>query len=310
MTNHLVIEGDPATPLAVRADSIHKRYGKQIALDGLDLAVPEGAVYALVGANGAGKTTLMRILLDLVRPQEGSAEVFGLGVRREGARVRSGIGYVPEQRDWGPTWMPVTRLFRHYQVYYPMWDPEYAAALADRFEIDTDRAVEKLSKGQARRVQIVLALAHRPPLLLLDEPMEGLDPVVRDRAQRILANHLADTGATVLVSTHHVHEVTPLVDHVGVLRRGRLTAQMPTDRLSQDLRRYRFEAPVAWDGLPSLNGRVVERRMEGSLGSWTVWGAEAEVRAALEASGARVREASGLTLEQATLALLSEESGR
>jgi len=299
-----MLAAEPTTALAVRSDELHKHFGSTVALDGIDLAVPEGSVYALVGANGAGKTTLFRILLDLVRPQKGSAEVFGLDVQKDGPRVRSGIGYVPEDRDWGPGWMTVSRLFRHYAVYYPMWDHGYAAKLAERFDIDVDRRYEKLSKGQARRVQIVLALAHRPPLLLLDEPTDGLDPLVRERVHRALADHLAATEATVLIATHHVQEVAALIDHVGVLRSGRLVASASVDTLSARLKRYRFEAPDGWGGLPSLNGAVVERQMDGSHGAWTIWGEEPEVRAALEASGARVRDAAPLTLEQAAVALL------
>ncbi len=298
---------DTGAPLAVATGGIVKRYGDQVALDGLDLAVPEGSVYALVGENGAGKTTLMRLLLDLVRPESGWARAFGLDVRRDGPRVRSGIGYVPEHRDWGPTWMKVSRLFRHYRVYYPAWDDDYAAALVERFEIDVDRPVEKLSKGQARRVQLVLALAHRPPLLLLDEPTEGLDPLVRDRVHRALADHLATTDTTVLLATHHVHEVATLVDHIGVLSRGILRAQLSTDMLSHRLRRYRLEAPSDWAGPASLNGLVVQRRTEGGVGVWTVWGEEHEVRQALESSGARVRDTAALPLEQAVLALLARE---
>jgi ABC-2 type transport system ATP-binding protein len=301
---------EPAAPIAVRTTALRKRFGRRTSLGGVDIAVPEGAVYALVGSNGAGKTTLMKILLDLIRPDAGSAEVFGLDVQKEGPRVRSGIGYVPEKHEWAPGWMKIARLFRHYSVYYPMWDSAYAAELMEKFEIDPDKPLQKLSKGQARRVQLLIALAHRPPLLLLDEPTDGLDLQAREVFHRTLAEHLATTETTVLVSTHHLHEVTPLADHLGVLRDGRLTAQLSTDEIASRLRRYRIEMPDSWSEPSALNDVVLEERREGKFGSFCIMGDEREVWSALEASGAHVRDSSPLTLEQAGLALLGRKESR
>ena len=197
--------GDGAFAVATRG--LRKQFGKEVALRGIDLQVPEGAVYVLVGPNGAGKSTTLKILLDLVRADAGAAEVFGLDPRARGPDVRAQIGYVPERHDWGYGWMRVGRLLEHHAAFYPRWDPQYAAHLARAFELRMDRKFGKLSKGQGRRVQLAMALAHRPPLLLLDEPTDGLDPVMRDETLGLLAEHLAETPTTVLISTHLVHEI-------------------------------------------------------------------------------------------------------
>jgi ABC-2 type transport system ATP-binding protein len=292
-------------PLAVETRGLAKRFGKLTALDGVDLQVPRGAVYVLVGPNGAGKSTTLGTLLDLVRPDAGTVRVLGMEPRAQGPKVRAQVGYVPERPDWGHGWMRVGRLLRHHARFYPSWDDEYAAHLARAFDLRPDRPLGRLSKGQARRVHLTLALAHRPPLLVLDEPTDGLDPVMRDETLGLLAEHVAETGATVLISTHLVHEVDRLADHVGVLRGGRLSAQTTRGELHRMLRRYRAEVPDGWQGAPDLNGAVVRRGGVGREIQWSVWGDEREVVRSLSAAGATVRDAAPLTLEDAAVALLS-----
>jgi ABC-2 type transport system ATP-binding protein len=294
-------------PFAVVTHGLTKRYGKVEALRGVDLQVPEGAVYVLVGPNGAGKSTTLKLLLDLLSADAGSAEVFGLDPHRDGPRVRAGIGYVPERHDWSYGWMPVGRLLEHHSVYYPAWDAEYAARLVRFFDLRLDVPFGKLSKGQARRVQLTTALAHRPPLLLLDEPTDGLDPVMRDEALGMLAEHLAETPTTMLISTHLVHEVDRLADHLGAMREGRLAAQLPRAELHRHLRRYRADVPEGWGGVPGLNGTVLRSSGVGREIQWSIWGDEREIVARLNQAGAKVRDVAPLTLEDATLALLSRK---
>ena len=289
---------------AIRTAGLRKRYGRTHALRGVDLTVPEGAVYVLIGPNGAGKSTALRVVLDLVRADDGSVDALGLDPRRDGALLRAQVGYVPEAQKWEHTWMKVAQLLAHHARYYATWDREYAARLARRLELPLDRPYGKLSKGQARRVQIVMALAHRPALLILDEPTDGLDPLAREATLSVLAEHLADHPATLLVSTHLVHETERLADHVGVLRDGELKAQLPVAELQRMLRRYRAEVPDGWAGA-ELNGAVVRRAGRGREIQWTVWGDEREVRERLAAAGASVSEASSLSLEEAAVSLLS-----
>ncbi|MEO6866337.1 MAG: ABC transporter ATP-binding protein [Gemmatimonadaceae bacterium] len=291
--------------LAVETRELTKRFGDQIALNDVTLQVPVGAVYLLVGPNGAGKSTTLKVLLDLVRADQGMAEVFGLNSRERAPAVRANVGYVPERPDWGYGWMRVGRLLEHHALYYPSWDADYAARLTQKFELRLDRKMGVLSKGQARRVHLTMALAHRPPLLLLDEPTDGLDPLMRDETLGVLADHLAESQTTVVLSTHHVEEVERLADHIGVLRGGELRAQMSRADLDAGLRRYRVEVPDAWPGVASLNGKVLRRVTAPREVQWTVWGPEAEIVQKLSSAGGTVREVVPLSLLDATLALLN-----
>ncbi|MGE0158909.1 MAG: ABC transporter ATP-binding protein [Gemmatimonadales bacterium] len=294
---------------ALATSGLTKRYGKTVALRGIDLTVPEGSVYVLVGPNGAGKTTTLEILLDLVRPDSGSVEALGMDPRRDGPRLRAQIGYIPEAQKWEHGWMPVRLLLAHHARYFPSWDSEYAARLSARLELPLERPYGKLSKGQARRVQVVLALAHRPPLLVFDEPTDGLDPLARETTLSVLAEHMAEHAATLLISTHLVHETERLADHMAVLRDGTLRAQATTEEIQGSLLRYKAEVPEGWDGTAALDGRVIRRAARGREIEWTVWGDEREVRARIGEAGAQVREVTRLSLEEAAVALLSPSEG-
>jgi ABC-2 type transport system ATP-binding protein len=291
--------------LAIQTRGVAKRYPPDVvALDALDLQVPRGAVYVLVGPNGAGKSTAMRILLDLVRADRGTASVLGISTTAQPALVRAQIGYVPEVVDTAYGWLTVGGLLKHHAAFYHAWDWAYADALCKRLGLRMDERFRALSKGGARRVALVTALAHRPPVLLLDEPTDGLDPLAREDFGALLVEHMADAPTTILWSTHHVHEAERMADHVGVLRNGRLLLQAPADTVRAGLRRYRALVPDGWTGAPGLNGDVLVRAASGREITWTVWGDERQVAERLSASGATVREASRLSLEDAALALL------
>lgn len=295
---------------AVSTLGMSKHYDEVKALDRVDLRVPQGSIYVLVGANGAGKSTALKVMMNLERADAGTATLFGLDSVRRGPEVRAQVGYVPEQHDHGYGWMKSGRLLRHAAAYYPSWDSAYAERLSECFELQPDRKVGTFSKGEARRLQLVLALAHRPPLLLLDEPTDGLDPVVRNRTLSLLAEHLADTPTTVLISTHRIYEVESLADHVGVLREGKLVAQLPRDELQRTVRRYRIDVPDGWEAPPELRIASERRSLPGRQVQWTLVGEEREVIERLSLGGAQVHEVSSLGLEDAALAFLTGEESR
>jgi ABC-2 type transport system ATP-binding protein len=247
------------------------------------------------------------VLVDLLRADAGTARVFGLDPAAQGPAVRARLGYVPERHDWGHGWMRVGRLLEHHAVFYPAWDRAYADHLARAFGLRLDRRLGSLSKGEGRRVHLLMALAHRPPLLLLDEPTDGLDPVMLDETLAILTDHLAEAPTTVLISTHQVHEVDRLADHVGVMRDGRLVLQAPRDRVHAELRRYVAAVPDGWAGAPGLNGAVLRRGTLGREIQWSIWGEERAVVEQLAQAGATVRSAVPLTLHEAAVALLSRK---
>jgi ABC-2 type transport system ATP-binding protein len=289
--------------LAVATTKLSKRYGNHSALDNVDLEVPEGAVYVLVGANGAGKSTTFRILLNLERPDSGIASVFGLDTGADGPRVRAHVGYVPEHHDPAYRWMTCGRMLEYVAAFYSSWDSSYADRLVKSFDIPLDRKTGSLSKGESRRLQLVTAMAHRPRLLLLDEPTEGLDPVARRRLLTLISEHLSDSPTTVIIATHHVHEVGNLADHVGALSAGRLVAQMSLDELHQKARVYQLEVSDNWNAPSGFFAQPV--RVTGRDAQWTIVGDEADVTERLKRSGAAVQGSRPLSFEDATLTLLS-----
>jgi ABC-2 type transport system ATP-binding protein len=241
------------------------------------------------------------------RPDGGRAEVFGLDTGGNGPEVRAQVGYVPERHDAPYRSMTCAQLLRHVAAFHPEWDHAYADHLTQALGVGPERKVGGLSKGETRRLQLVLALAYRPPLLLLDEPTDGLDPVARRRALAILAEHLADTPTTVLISTHHIEELETLADHVGVLRDGRLVAQLPRDDLHRTVRSYQLEASDGWQPPAELQPSGLKRSSAGREVRCTLIGEEREVARRLTLHGARVREVSRLPLEDAALAFLPED---
>ncbi|MBX3563646.1 MAG: ABC transporter ATP-binding protein [Sphingomonas sp.] len=301
---------DSAEPraLAVETRQLIKRYGRETALAGVNLAVPRGGVYLLAGTNGAGKSSLLRALLNLERIDHGSAMVLGLDTGTGGPRIRARTGYVPETGEGTYRWMRAGRFLDHCASFYPNWDAEYAEHLIRLLEVRPEKRLGTLSKGQARRVQIVAALAHRPSLLLLDELTDGLDPLAREEVLSLLAAFLADTGCTAILSTHLVAEVETLIDHIGVLRAGRLVAQAPTALLLERLLRYHIDAPDSWSPPETLVPAILRRESGlGSASRLVAMGEERQIAAAIAASGAQVREVSRLSLAEAVPMLLQSE---
>lgn len=292
---------------AVRTDALRKDFGSTTALDGVSLSVPERAVYLLVGPNGAGKTTLLRVLLDELRATAGTTRVLGHDTDQHADWARAAIGYIPEGGLPPYHGLRVAELLKFHAAYYAGWDTFYAGRLASVLGVPLESRIGALSKGEARRAQIVMALAHRPPLLLLDEPTDGLDPVIRDRFFGLLAAHLSENDTTVLLSSHLVYESELLASHLGVLAQGRLCAQLDRATLDAKLRRYagRMQAEASLD--PALLPHVLDSHSFAGGTEWVIWGDESEVRARLAGSDVELLEARRLSLEESARALMQRQ---
>ena len=210
----------------ISVSALTRRFGNRTALDSVSLALPRGAVYGLVGANGAGKTTLIKHVLGLLRVESGSVRVFGLDPVADPVGVLSRIGYLSEENDL-PGWMRVDELIRYSRAFYPAWDDAYAEALRQGFALDPAATVKSLSKGQKARAGLLVALAYRPELLVLDEPSSGLDPIVRRDILGAVLRTIADEGRTVLFSSHLLEEVEQVADHVTMISQGRIVLSAP-----------------------------------------------------------------------------------
>lgn len=219
----------------IAVSELTRRFGSRTALDSVSLSVPRGAVYGLVGENGAGKTTLIKHILGLLRAERGSVRVFGHDPVRHPVAVLSRIGYLSEENDL-PAWMRVEELIRYTRAFYPAWDDGYAETLRQTFALDPAAKIKTLSRGQKARAGLLIALAYRPELLVLDEPSSGLDPIVRRDILGAILRTLADAGRTVLFSSHLLEEVEQVADHVTMISEGRVVLSAPLQDIKESHR--------------------------------------------------------------------------
>jgi ABC-2 type transport system ATP-binding protein len=219
--------------VVVEVRAVTRRFGRKVALDGVSLSVPRGSVFGLVGENGAGKTTLIKHVLGLLKAQEGSVRVFGMDPVANPVGVLGRVGYLSEETDL-PGWMRVGELMRYMRAFYPGWDEGYANELVGEFGLEVGKRVRELSKGQRARAGLVVALAYRPDLLVLDEPSSGLDPVVRRDILAAIIRTIADEGRTVLFSSHLLDEVERVSDHVAMIRDGRIVFSGGMDEIKRE----------------------------------------------------------------------------
>ncbi len=248
----------------IRTSNLGKSYRNVRALSGLELCIEAGEVFGYLGPNGAGKTTTLRLLMGTIRPTAGSATVLGLDAWRDSVAVHRRVGYLPSDTAL------YDKLTSRQHIGYFLHlrgtsDAGYALELAGRLELDPDRPVRALSKGNRQKLAIVLALMSRPALLILDEPTTGLDPLVQQTFAALLREHTA-AGGSALLSSHVLGEVQRVADRVGVLRAGRLIAVEQLDVLRSRALHHvtaRFGAPVGagvFERIPGLRDVRLDRR--------------------------------------------------
>jgi ABC-2 type transport system ATP-binding protein len=272
----------------VDVKAVSRRFGSKVALDNVSFTIPRGTVVGLVGANGAGKTTLIKHILGLLKAETGSVRVFGINPAADPASVLAHIGYVSEEHDL-PAWMRVWELMRYTQAFFPTWDAAYAEELRGRFDLDPNAIVKNLSKGQWARADLLVALAHRPELLVLDEPSAGLDPIVRRDILEAIIRAIADEGRTVLFSSHLLHEVERVSDHVAMINKGKIVLSAPLDDIKATHRCLTLRFAEARSRPPELASML---SWEGAGHEWTALyhGQADDLQAAAASTGAQVLE--------------------
>ena len=299
-SEHILSETE--SPILVQG--LSRSYGAKRALDNVTLNIPKGCVFGLLGESGAGKTTLMRHLLGLMKPESGNVRVVGHDPVDEPEAVLSRVGYLSEDRDM-PGWMRLRELMRYMQGFYPNWDSEYADALIERFDLNSAQKIRTLSRGQMAKTGLITALAHRPELLILDEPSSGLDVVVRRHILDAIMRTVADEGRTVLFSSHLMDEVEAISDYVAIIHKGKLVTCERLRDLLDAHRMVKVEFESDQQHGPELGG---VRLWSGHGKRWSALCTDggASVEQAASSLNFRVLETTPATLEDIFVASIAD----
>ena len=284
----------------VDVNDLSRSFGGTTALEGVSFHATAGQVYGLVGANGAGKTTILKHLLGLLRAATGAVRVFGLDPVRDPVGVLGRVGYLSEEREL-PEWMRIDELMAYTQAFHPTWDVSYARELLETFGLDPSKKVKELSKGMRAQAGLIAAVAHRPELLILDEPSSGLDAVVRRDILDAIVRTVADDGRTVIFSSHLLDEVERMSDHVTLIHQGRVALSGVLDAVRRTYQRSRVHFVEHFDRPPVLDTALA---MEGGGRTWCVVhsGSLEQFRRSVLARGGEVVESRDATLEEIFLA--------
>ena len=280
--------------LCVQFEGVSKKY-PHFSLENIDLELPSGSIMGFIGANGAGKSTTIRILLGLIHQDAGAVNVLGHAMPADQAAAKLDIGYVSEDmRLYGPATLAWHMDFL--RPIYPRWDQAYAESLLDRFDLKPQQKIKGLSHGQRVKAALLLALARRPRLLVLDEPTTGLDPVARMEVLQELMAVLADEERTILFSSHNTLDVEQISDRITFIDRGRIIDSYDKEVFLDRWRRLRLVLPP--DGVvPRLNG-IVEVGGSGRLPVLTTNSFEPAMVSACTQMGATVQAVDSMTLEE------------
>jgi ABC-2 type transport system ATP-binding protein len=267
----------------ISTQQLSKRYGRRIGIEAANLSVGEGEISGFLGANGSGKTTTIRVLLGFLRPSHGCATIFGLDCWRASARIKRDVGYLPgDLRLY--SWLSGQRALKIIGRTRGIDLRASGAELADRFQLEMDLSVRRMSRGTRQKLGLLMALVHKPRLLILDEPTSGLDPVMQGMLTTYL-RHLASEGHTVFFSSHTLREVETLCDRVAVVRQGRIVANETLRTLRARARRtvelvYADAETTARVALPDFlqaprrDGRRLHCELEGPATPLVRWAAQ------------------------------------
>ena len=280
--------------VALRMNGVGKRY-RFFELDDIDLELPHGHIMGFIGPNGAGKSTTIRILMGLVHQDRGEVSVLGHRMPEQQAAAKCDIGFASEDMrlyseatlDWH---------MRFIRSIFPKWDEQYAQLLVKRFDLKPAQHIKGLSHGQRVKAALLLVLARRPRLLILDEPTTGLDPVARHEILRELTDVMTDDRRSILFSSHNTQDIEQISDQITFIDRGRIIDSRDKETFMDRWRRIRVELPSGVQ-LPALSG-VIDIKQSGRLAVATTNSFDGVLPRAYEAAGVRVQAVETMTLEE------------
>ena len=274
----------------IRMNNVTKTFGSFTALDGLTLTVPKGAVYGLVGPNGAGKSTAIRHMTGVYRPDSGSITIDGEGVY-ENTAVKGRLGYIPDDIFYYST-SDLEDMKRFYRGLYPQFDEKLFEKLKEVFQLPDKTPIRRYSKGMQKQAAFHLALCTRPEVLILDEPVDGLDPVMRRQVMSLILSDVAEHGTTVLISSHNLRELEDVCDHVGIMDKGKMLMEKSLADMQGATHKLQLVGEVPY-GLDILN-----ESSSGRLKTLIVRGDPREVSAKVAATNPAYFDILPLSLEE------------
>ena len=288
---------------AIELSGVGWKAGRSFELKDMSLRVPAGSIYGFLGPNGSGKTTTIRIIMGMLRPDRGATRVLGRSVPQDMPSILARVGYVPERPHVYPA-LTVREQVRYHASFFKLWDDGWAKELMERLTLDPGRKISRMSKGETGKLLMLLALSQRPDLLVLDEPTDGLDPVVRRDVLTAVLDYVSETNATVFISSHLVHELERFCDWVGVMDDGSLVAELPMQAFKNGIKRIKVaDAPEA-PAEPPFTILARERLNGAGTETWIVRGWQDPMRHYFDSVGIELRDVVDLDLEEGFVELL------
>ncbi|MGG5252372.1 ABC transporter ATP-binding protein [Neobacillus sp. SM06] len=273
-----------------------KKFEKYEALKNVSMTIEKGSIFGLIGSNGAGKTTLLKLLAGIYRQESGEILVNKLPIV-ENPAVKQKVVFIPDQPSFLPHYT-ARQMAQFYSSLYPSWDAERFLKLAETFSFDVNKRLHTFSKGWQRQAAFILALSAKPEILLLDEPLDGLDPVVRKKVKNLLIQDVADREMTILISSHNLREVEDLCDQVGIIHNGQMVLEKELDELKSDVHKVQvaYQQGFPQSLLKTLNVLYKEKR--GSVTLLIVRGKEEDVAKQIRETHPLLFDLLPLTLEE------------
>jgi ABC-2 type transport system ATP-binding protein len=281
----------------IEMKKVYKSFDRFLAVENIDLSIQKGSIYGLIGSNGAGKTTLIKLLAGIYRQESGEVTIEGKHVY-ENVALKQKLFYIPDQ----PYFLfqyTTKQMANFYKSIYPSWSEERFQKLSQSFELDINKKIHTLSKGWQRQSAFILALSAKPEILILDEPMDGLDPVVRKKVKNLLIQDVAEREMTILISSHNLREIEDICDHIGILHKGKLLLEKELDELKLDIHKVQ----VAFKGgeLPKnflKDLQVLHSEKRGSVFLYIVRGQNDIIAQQIEKTNPVIFDLLPLTLEE------------
>jgi len=282
----------------IKVSNLKKSFDEIEAIENIQLQVNKGSIYGLLGSNGAGKTTLLKLLSGIYVQDEGMVMINEQPIY-ENPEVKKRLIFIQDTPFFLPQYT-VKQMAQFYQCIYPSWDRERYHELVAIFEIDVHKKIHRFSKGIQRQAAFILALAARPDLLILDEPMDGLDPVMRKRIKGLLIEDVAEREMTVLIASHNLREVEDICDYIGIMHKGKMLIEKDLDDLKSDTHKIQ----VAFNGgapiPPNIleNVKLLHKETRGSIHLLIIKGKYEEIASNIEKYHPVIFDILPLTLEE------------